>query len=373
MKTKSYPHLFKPLALKGLRLKNRITMAPLYLGYAAEGGKVSPLMLHHYRLMARSGAALIVVENAAVAAGGMGSPRTLRCDHGRFFPGLRDLAGVIRQEKALAALQINHAGRFAHVTDPVAPSAVPTFGRTPRELSRREITAVQKQFAAAARRVKETGFDLVELHGGTGYLLAQFVSPRTNKRIDRYGGSIENRMRFPLETLKRVQDTVGGFPIGYRFLADEWLPDGLSLEESVAFAGALSDNGVAYISVMGGTYESFFLPEVVRRSKKPGYMVSLAQAVKKHVSVPVIAAGRISTPKLAESILDKGRADLIGLARVLWADPFWVKKARQGRAGDIVKCSPRCNACMELVMKGRPAFCTRWDRKTRGDHQALFA
>jgi 2,4-dienoyl-CoA reductase (NADPH2) len=89
--------------------------------------------------------------------------------------------------------------------------------------------------------------------------------------------------------------------------------------------------------------------------------------------VPVIAAGRISTPKLAESILDKGRADLIGLARVLWADPFWVKKARQGRAGDIVKCSPRCNACMELVMKGRPAFCTRWDRKTRGDHQALFA
>jgi 2,4-dienoyl-CoA reductase-like NADH-dependent reductase (Old Yellow Enzyme family) len=152
------------------------------------------------------------------------------------------------------------------VIDPVAPSRIPTFGRTPRELNRREITAVQKQFAAAARRVK-----------------------------------------------------------------------------------------------------------VVRSSKKPGYMVPLAQAVKKHVSVPVIAAGRISKPKLAESILDKGRADLIGLARVLWTDPFWVKKARQGRAGDIVKCSPRCNACMELVMKGRPAFCTRWDRKTRGEHQALFA
>jgi len=373
MTTTSYPHLFKPLTLKGLRLKNRITMAPLYLGYAAQGGRVSPLMLHHYRLMARSGAALIVVENAAVAAGGMGSPRTLRCDHDRFFPGLRDLAGVIRKEKAIAALQINHAGRFAHVTDPVAPSAVPTFGRTPRELSRREIAAVQKQFAAAARRVKQAGFDLVELHGGTGYLLAQFVSPRTNQRIDGYGGSIENRMRFPLETLKRVQDTVGGFPVGYRFLADEWLPDGLSIEESVAFARALSNNGVAYISVMGGTYESFFLPEVVRRSKKAGYMVPLAQAVKKHVSAPVIAAGRISTPGMAESILDEGRADLIGLARVLWADPLWVKKARQGCAGDIVKCSPRCNACMELVMKGRPAFCTRWDGKTRGDHQALFA
>ena len=136
----------------------------------------------------------------------------------------------------MAALQINHAGRFANVANPVAPSTVPAFGRTPRELSRREIIAVQRQFAAAARRVKEAGFDLVELHGGTGYLLAQFVSPRTNKRMDAYGGSLENRMRFPLETLKRVRGSVGGFPIGYRFLAHEWLADGLGLEESAAFA-----------------------------------------------------------------------------------------------------------------------------------------
>jgi 2,4-dienoyl-CoA reductase (NADPH2) len=373
MPTKNYPGLFKPITFKGLRLKNRITMAPLYLGYAGQGGGVSPLILHHYRQMARSGAALIVVENAAVAAAGMGSPRTLRCDHGRCVSGLRKLAGVIREEKALAALQINHAGRFAHAADAVSPSAVPAFGRTPRELSRREIAAVQRQFAAAARRVKEAGFNLVELHGGTGYLLAQFVSPRTNRRTDDYGGSLENRMRFPLETLMRVQDAVGGFPVGYRFLAHEWLPDGLDLSESTAFARALSDNGVAYLSVMGGTYESFFLPEVVRSSKTPGYMVSLAAAVRKHAKVPVIAAGRISSPKLAESILEKGKADLIGLARMLWADPAWVKKARQGRPGDIRKCNPKCNACMELVMKGRPAFCPRWDRKTREEYQALFA
>ncbi len=372
MPTKRYPHLFKPLTLDGLRLKNRITMAPLYLGYAGEGGKVSALILHHYRLMARSGAALIVVENAAVAAGGMGSPRTLRCDHGRFVGGLRTLADAIQQEKARAGLQINHAGRFAYAADPVAPSAVPAFGRTPRDLSRREIIAVQKQFAAAAQRVQQAGFDLVELHGGTGYLLAQFVSPRTNQRLDAYGGSLANRMRFPLETLKRVQDAVGGFPVGYRFLSHEWLPGGLELAESVVFARALSDNGVAYLSVMGGTYESFFLPEVVRRSKKPGYMVALAQAVKKHVSVPVIAAGRISSPQLAESVLDKGQADLVGLARMLWADPQWVKKARQGREGEIVKCSPKCNACMELVMKGRPAFCTRWDPRTREEYKTLF-
>lgn len=372
MPTKNFPHLFEPLRLNGLKLKNRITMAPLYLGYAAEGGSVSPLILHHYGLMARSGAALIVVENAAVAPEGMGSSRTLRCDHTRFAPGLSELAGVIRKEKALAALQINHAGRFARTANPVAPSGVPTFGRTPRELTRREILAIQKQFASAARRARDAGFDLVELHGGTGYLLAQFISPRTNKRSDGYGGALENRMRFPLETLKRVQDAVGGFPVGYRFLAHEWLPDGLEPAESVEFACALSENGIAYLSVMGGTYESFFLPEIVRNSKKPGFMVPLAQAVKKHVSVPVIAAGRISSPKLADSIIDKGKADLIGLARMLWADPLWVKKARRGRARDIVKCSSRCSACMELVLKGQAAFCTRWDRVTRQEYKALF-
>ena len=128
---------------------------------------------------------------------------------------------------------------------------------------------IQKQYARAAFRVKKAGFDLVELHGGTGYLLAQFVSPRTNKRGDRYGGRIENRIKFPLEVLKGVKDLVGDFPVGYRFLADEWLPDGLHLNESRVLAKALEENGVAYISVMGGTYESFFLPEIIKKSRRP--------------------------------------------------------------------------------------------------------
>jgi 2,4-dienoyl-CoA reductase-like NADH-dependent reductase (Old Yellow Enzyme family) len=373
MPTPHHPLLFKPLALQGLRLKNRITMAPLYLGYAAEGGKLSPLVLHHYRAMARSGAALIVVENAAVAAAGVGSTRTLRCDQARFVPGLARLAETIKAENALAALQINHAGRFAGVPDPVAPAAVPAFGRTPRELNRREIRSIQKQFATAARRVREAGFDAVELHGGTGYLLAQFVSPRANTRGDAYGGALDHRMRFPLETLKCVQDAVGGFPVGYRFLADEWLPDGLRLSESTVFAQALSAEGVSYLSVMGGTYESFFLPEVVRRSKRPGYMVPLAAAVRRAVHVPVIAAGRIGSPEVAEDVIAQGKADLVGLARVLWADPLWLRKARKGRDRDIVRCSPRCNACMDLVMQRKPAFCTRWDREVREEYKALFA
>jgi 2,4-dienoyl-CoA reductase (NADPH2) len=179
-------------------------------------------------------------------------------------------------------------------------------------------------------------------------------------------------MRFPIETLKRVRDAVGEFPVGYRFLADEWLPGGLGLPDSTEFARELAAEGVAYLSVMGGTYESFFLPEVVRRSKKPGYMAGLAAAVKQAAHVPVIAAGRIATPATAERILVEDQADLVGLARVLWADPLWPRKARQGRDNEIVACSPRCNACMELVMQRKPAFCTRWERGVREEYRALF-
>ncbi|UCB49672.1 MAG: NADH:flavin oxidoreductase [Deltaproteobacteria bacterium] len=372
MKNAYYPELFKPLRLNGLRLKNRITMAPLYLGYASLGGKVSPLLIAHYRLMAQSEAALITVENACITPKGSGSPRTLRCDHDRYLKGLENLAQTIKQEGALASLQINHAGRFAYVDKPRAPSSVPAFGKIPQPLDKKEINEIQRQYASAALRVKEAGFDLVELHGGTGYLLAQFVSPRTNKRTDAYGGPIENRVKFPLEVLKRVKEKVYDFPVGYRFLADEWLPDGLKVDEARILAKALEENGVAYISVMGGTYESFFLPEIIKKSRRPGYMVSLADAIRKDVTIPVVTAGRISTPALANTILKEKKADLIGLARMLWVDPEWIRKARKGRDRSILKCSPKCNACFQLVMQGRPAICPRWKKEKRIEYQALF-
>jgi len=338
-------------------------MAPLYLGYAGAGGTVSTLLLDHYRLMAQSGVALVVVENACIDyQAGRGSETMLRVDADDYVESLARLAETIKGEGALAALQLNHAGRFARVADPVAPSAVETFGQRPRALSPAEINDIIQKFAAAALRVKQAGFDLVELHGGTGYLLSQFVSPRTNKREDDYGGSLENRMKFPLEVVAAVKDAVGDFPVGYRFLAEEWLPDGLKLEESVVVAQALAAAGVAYLSVMGGTHESFFLPEVVERSKRPGYMVDLAAAVKKAVTVPVITAGRIDTGSLAESVLAQGQADLIGLARVLWADPEWPQKVRQGREREIIHCTPDCDACMQMVMKGKPALCISWPK-----------
>ena len=362
-----YPTLFSPLELNGLALANRIIMAPLYLGYAGSDGLVNPRLLEHYQAMGASGAAMIMVENASIHPRGQGSPFTMRIDEDRFVPGLAGLAKVIGQGGAKAGLQINHAGRFAHGQGtPLAPSAVPLGKMVPEALTQEQIAEVVEAFAQAARRVREAGFDLVELHGGTGYLLAQFLSPRTNRRDDEYGGSLENRLRFPLEVIAAVRGAVGpDYPVGYRFLADEWLPDGLQLSEAVQAAPRLAGAGLAYLSVMGGTYESFFLPERQEQEKQPGYMLSLAAAVKQAVNVPVISAGRIQDPALAETAIKEGKADLIGLARVLLADPLWPQKAKEGRAADIVPCEPSCNLCFSRVAKNQPIFCSQWPKEKR--------
>jgi NADPH2 dehydrogenase len=360
-----FDHLFSPFPLAGLMLKNRLVMAPLFLGYAGESGTVNAALLEHYRLMAASGVALVVVENASIDYPvASGNVRQLRADTDACIAGLARLADTIKQEGALACLQVHHGGRFARAApEPVAPSAVEFAGRMPRALEAAELPGIARKFAETARRAKEAGFDMVELHGGTGYLLSEFISPRTNLRTDEYGGSLNNRCRFPLQVISAVKDEVGAhFPVGYRFLADEWLPDGLTLSESVPAARLLVPAGLAYLSVMGGTYESFRLPEVVAASERPGYMVGLAAAVKAAVDIPVIAAGKIDSGALADEILAEGEADLIGLARVLWADPEWPEKVRQGREDEIVRCD--CDdACNKQIATGRAALCSRWPKE----------
>ncbi|MFH1035966.1 MAG: NADH:flavin oxidoreductase [Pseudomonadota bacterium] len=367
----TFPHLFSPLALGSLTLANRVTMAPLFLGYAKPSGEVSPLMLQHYREMGASGAGLVVAENAAVAPEGLGSPFTMRVDQERFLPGLSALARAIKEGGAAASLQLNHAGRFAWRDEPLAPSAVPAGEKIPRALTTQEIAGIVAAFAAGAALVKAAGFDAVELHGGTGYLLAQFLSPRSNRREDAYGGNLENRLRFPLEVIAAVRQAVGpGFPIGYRFLADEWLPDGWTLAEARQAAPRLAAAGLAYLSVMGGTYESFFIPQRQQEEKHQGYMAGLAAAIKQVVDIPVIAAGRIQQPAYAEELISQGQADLVGLARVLLADPQWPSKARAGRAADIKPCEPACSLCTKSVMKGQAAVCTQWSEEKRQQTKA---
>ncbi len=359
--------IFEPFTMKTLVLKNRITRAPMFVGYARPDGTPGPLMLEHYGKIAGSGVAMVVVENIAIDAQGMGSPFMLRADNDSYLEGLSQLCDSIKSQGALAFAQINHAGRYAYLPERVAPSPVETGKVVPRELTRDEIEKIINSFASAAKRIKDAGFDGVELHGGTGYLLVQFLSSRTNHRTDEYGGDLTNRMRFPLRVVEAVLEEVGNdFPVGYRFLADELLPDGLHLDETKVFAGELAEREVTYLSVTAGTYDSFFLPEYKEKEKEQGYMVPYAEEIKKSVpNTPIIAAGRIQTPEFASRIIDQGKTDLVGLARVLFADPLWPKKAMGEVKDAIVPCEPSCSLCLQRVMKGKPAYCSQWSKEQR--------
>ncbi|MBP1750433.1 MAG: NADH:flavin oxidoreductase [Deltaproteobacteria bacterium] len=359
--------LFAPFKIGQLTLANRITMAPTYLGYGNNDGTVSDLLLEHYKTMARSGTALIVVENTGIHPAGLGSPFMLRADDDRYLKGLTELARVIHAEGALAFIQFNHAGRYAFMPERIAPSPVPVGDMMPREMSIQDIEQAVSCFVRAAARAQRAGFDGVELHGGTGYLLSQFVSPRTNKRTDLYGGDPDKRRRFPREVVDAVIAAVGrDFPVGYRFLASECLPDGLIVDESIPLAEDLGKMGISYLSVMVGTHESFPLEPYFSMDKTEGFMAGYAYIIKKVVpEVPVITAGRIQTPELAEAILKAGKADLIGLARVLFADPLWPKKAQGLISDPIVPCNPSCSLCMKRVMARKPPFCSQWDKPFR--------
>ncbi|MEW6670624.1 MAG: universal stress protein [Thermodesulfobacteriota bacterium] len=399
----SYPLLFKPFEIPPVQLKNRITMAPLFTMYAQGDGSVSELILAHYSELAKGGVAMIVVANVGVDPGGLLTRHSLRADNDCYVPGLSRLAETIKKENVAAVLQLNHGGRFARGERLLAPSAVPLSDislsgmyrtglksldlqqqwsivseliqyRSERiqAMTKSDINRVIQAFADAAVRAQKAGFDMVEIHGGTGYLPVQFLSPRTNRRSDRYGGSLENRMRFPLELARAVKEAVGtGFPVGYRFQADEWISNGFGLDEAKIFARRLSALPAAYLSVTGGTYESFADKEIMEKSHQPCYMVDLAEAIKPCVSVPVIASGRIITPDLAETILREDKADLIGLARPLFADPLWPHKAETGQADSITPCID-CGTCFQFLILNQPVRCTQWEKDKRVHRQRVI-
>ena len=359
--------LFTPFKIGKLTLSNRITMAPTYLGYGNDDGTVSDLLLDHYRAMAASGVALVVVENTGIHPSGLSSPFMLRIDDDRYITGLEELARVIHGEGARAFLQINHAGRYAFMPERIAPSPVQIGDVIPGEMTTRDIEDAVAWFAKAATRAQTAGFDGVDLHGATGYLLSEFVSPRTNKRTDQYGGTPEDRLRFPLEVFDAVMTAVGrDFPVGYRFMAEELFPEGLEIDEAIPLAKALAERGIAYLSVVVGTHESLPLEPYHTMEKSEGFMAEYALKIKKAVpATPVITAGRIQRPETAETILQAEKADLIGLARVLFADPLWPKKAKGLVADPIVPCNPLCSLCMRRVGAGKPPFCSQWDKARR--------
>jgi 2,4-dienoyl-CoA reductase-like NADH-dependent reductase (Old Yellow Enzyme family)/thioredoxin reductase len=276
------------------------------------------------------------------------------------IPGLSLLAQTIQANGAKAAIQISHAGRQRFtLARPKAPSTVPweeiyaAGCPAPDVLTFDEILQIVKSFGQAAKKAQIADFDMVEIHACHGYLISNFLSPRTNKRTDWYGGSLENRMRFLLEAIAEIKCQVGPeYPVCVRVSGIDYEPDGTKIEETIELCKRLEALGVAVIHMSGGNHHQT-IHEVSPMGMSLAHNVWAAEAVKKEIKIPVIASGSITNPDLAESILADGKGDFIGLGRPLWADPQWPLKAMEGRPEDIRPCI-RCNdGCL-----------------ARGDHQA---
>ncbi|MBP1724517.1 MAG: NemA3, partial [Deltaproteobacteria bacterium] len=353
-------NLTQPFGLKNLTLRNRIVMAPMLSRLCDPDGIVSQKLIDYYTERAKGGVGLIIVEYFYIdEKESKANQGQLGVYSDQLIAGLGDLAEAIQEWGAKAVLQICHAGRCTSAKymgrQPIAPSAMPSYtGEMAREMTREEIEAIMDSFAEAARRAKTAGFDGVELHGTHGYLMAQFMSPYTNRRADAYG---KDRGLFALQTLERVRAKVGSdYLVGYRMSGEEFIDGGVTLEEAKAFARRLEQGGIDYLHVSGGIIEvgeRFVIPMYFPK----GSLLHLAEGIKQAVKTPVIAVGAIHDPSLAEESLKKKRADLIAMGRGLIADPELPRKVEQGRPEDIRTCL-RCNeGCSSRVRQGKTQRC----------------
>jgi 2,4-dienoyl-CoA reductase-like NADH-dependent reductase (Old Yellow Enzyme family) len=314
--------LLDPLEVKGLTFRNRIVMPPMQTGRATVKGAVTDRLVNFY--VRRSTAlGLLIVEHCYVSSSGKLSPKQLGIYDDELIGGLERLSGRIHAAGTPVVVQITHAGGVANRevigAEPAGPSAT---GKT-RELTRSEIEALVEDFAVAAERAIKAGFDGVELHGAHGFLLNQFFSPLVNKRGDEYGGSLENRMRFPLMVVEEVRKRVKGRLLLYRLGADDLAPNGTQIESSVAFAVKLEQLGVDVVDVSGGLCGSE--PKQLRNVK--GYFVPQAYEIKKAVRAPVIGVGGITEAEYADMLVRDGKVDLVAVGRAFWKDPKWAEKA----------------------------------------------
>lgn len=302
-------------------LRNRIVMPPMATGLATEKGAVTEELIEHYASRA-PWLGVVIVEHSYIDPAGRLSPRQLGIHEDALMAGLTDLADAVKETGTPVAIQINHAGIRADPTliggMPVGPS--PLNGA--RKLRVDEIVNLVEAFGEAASRAVSCGFDIVEIHGSHGFLLNQFASPLTNLRDDEYGVSLENRMRFPLQVVRRVRKETGSrAQLWYRLGADDRSPDGNTLEDGAKMARMLASEGVDVLDVSGGICGSG--PNGV---KGPGYFAYAARAVKDATGLPVVAVGGVTTAEEAEGVIGKWKVDLVAVGRALLKDPLWGEK-----------------------------------------------
>lgn len=358
----NFRNLFKPITINGLFLKNRLVMSALHHGYTPNGF-ATPRFNKYYWRRAEGGAGLIIV-GGCVIDNYRGYADIMSLESDDYILGYREFTKGIHKRGAKVAVQLMHTGRYSrtkYITGDnaaLAPSAVYSryTGETPRAMTKDEISQVIKRWAQAAVRAKKAGFDAVEVVGSAGYLISQFLSPVTNLRGDEYGGSFENRCRFPLEVLSALRTALGDdYPIFMRVAGNDFIKGGNTNENCVAFCKMLDKAGIDMINVTGGWHETT-IPQLPGDVPPAGYDY-LAQGVKDAVDVPVMACNRFNDPVVAERTLALEKADLIGVGRTLIADPDWPIKAKEGRIEEIRRCTACNQGCLGRMFFDKPVEC----------------
>ncbi|MFQ2132685.1 FAD-dependent oxidoreductase [Aeromonas hydrophila] len=352
-----YPTLLTPLDLGFTQLRNRVLMGSMHTGLEEEKGGFDKLAAF-YGERARGGVGLIVTGGIAPNLRGRLVPHGSQLSFPWQVAKHKKVTSAVHQEGGKIALQILHAGRYAYHPFSLAPSALkaPISPFMPRAMSERQIRGTIRDFAATAQLARSAGYDGVEVMGSEGYLINQFICERTNKRTDGWGGSSENRMRFPVEIVRAIRERVGpDFIIIFRLSMLDLVEQGSSLEEVIALGKALEQVGVTLINTGIGWHEAR-IPTIATSVPRGAFSWVTAE-LKKHLSVPLITTNRINTPEVAERILAGGEADMVSMARPFLADPEFVIKAAENRADEINTCIACNQACLDHVFKQKRASC----------------
>ncbi len=368
-----YAHLFKPITIGNMVVPNRIVHVPTDISSSNADGSVSARDIHHHAEIAKGGTGLVIV-GATTPDSKTGRP-TVTClvaDADNFIPGLKRLSEGMHKYGAKCVVQLQHPGRQCAIPrhnvmstndmvlklpwsagHEVVYENAAEKGKPVRAMTTEEVIDMVELFAEAAWRVQQADFDGVELHAAHGYLISQFMSPYLNRRNDRFGGDYENRMRFPLAIISKIQEKCGkDFPILVRYSVDEWVEGGRELEESIEVAKTFEEAGVAALDLSqciqespGAGFDPMYYPE--------GWTMYASEAIKKHVSIPVINSHSLRDPAFCEDLIAEGKTDMVGLSRQMLADPYWAVKAQMGKDDEIRKCISCLTGCWQESMMAK--------------------
>ena len=356
-------NVFSPLKVGKMEVTNRLVVPAMVMNFCTNDGQATEKFIAYHEAKSRGGWGLIITEDYAVDPRGKGFLNIPGLWNDSQIESHSKLTERVHKYGSKIVAQIYHAGRqtnhYVIGMEPEAPSPIPcpSNQEIPHELTVDEIHRLVEKFGDCAFRAKKAGFDGVEIHGAHGYLVAQFMSPYSNKRTDEYGGNLINRMRFPLEIISNIRAKAGhDFPILFRISGDELVPGGRTIEDTKAMAMLLEQAGVNAIHVSAGVYASMTAiipPSAVRH----GWITDFAADVKKIVSIPVITVGRINDPILAETIIASGKADLVSMGRGSLADPELPNKASAGKFDEINYCIGCLQGCVGNLFRGNPGGC----------------